>query len=338
MLFFSPIAGYISDNFGYKNTIVFATITGALLLFSFTLVKNYMELLIVRIVQALFGVLLGASFLHLASAYAKRNGIYIGYLRIAQAFGMAAGPLLVFIISTFSHKEFMLLSAFLCLAPFSALLLEEPKTNKTNIDGMRVIKYIIRRELIPLYLCTISEVLSVSVLFSYIVVGSIKKFNISQRMYAFILFVTISTFGIASVLASKLSDRYPHQSAIFGSLMMAIFTYLIFISNDIFLFVTFFIAFEAISAFAFNPLYVVASKIISDEMKGMGINLVDAIVNTTFITLPFLEILAENYGLYFTLVPTIFISLLSSIYALINLVLLKRSCTDNVNPNGFSYL
>lgn len=160
--------------------------------------------------------------------------------------------------------------------------------------------------------------------FSYIVVGAIEKFNIPQRTYAFILFIAISMFGIASVPASKLSDRYPYQSAVFGSLLIALFTYMIFISNNIALFVLFFVAFEAISAFALNPLYVVASKIIPDEMRGTGINLVDAIVNTTFFILPFLEILAENYGIYFMLVPAIIISLFSSMYALINLILLKK--------------
>ena len=290
----------------------------------YVLVSNYQELLFIRILQALFGVLLSASFLHLASTYAKQTGTYIGYLRVAQALGMAAGPLLVFIISTFSHKEFILLSSFLCLAPLSALLLEEPRVQRDNVKVTHVIRYITRKELVPLYLCAISEVFSVSIFFSYIVVGAIEKFNIPQRTYAFILFIAISVFGIASVPASKLSDRYPYQSAVFGSLLIALFTYMIFISNNIVLFVLFFVAFEAISAFALNPLYVVASKIIPDEMRGTGINLVDAIVNTTFFILPFLEILAENYGIYFTLVPAIIISLFSSMYALINLILLKK--------------
>jgi len=163
--FFSPVAGRISDYFGYKKTIVIAAIIEALLLSMYVLVSNYMELLIIRMLQALFEVLLSASFLHLASTYAKRTGIYIGYLRIAQALGMATGPLLVFVISTFSHKEFILLSSFLCLAPLSTLLLEEPETNRDGKDGMHIIKYVTRRELVPLYLCAISEVFSVSVLF-----------------------------------------------------------------------------------------------------------------------------------------------------------------------------
>jgi len=264
-------------------------------------------------------VILSASFLHLASKYAERTGVYIGILRAAQVFGMALGPLLVFVLPTCTLGEFLEIAALLCLAPLSVILLEEPKTLRQEYGNikLKVIKFVMRKELIPLYLCTISEIFAASIVFSYIVVNAIELFNLSQRAYGFILFVVLSTFGISNIFASKIADSHPIESAIIGVYMIAVSTYLITISKTLETFLISIIIFEITSALAYNPLYVQASKILPDEIKGIGINSVDAIINLTFVTLPILEIVAKNYGLNATLIPATLLSLLAGTYVTI---------------------
>ena len=308
----SPVAGYISDRIGYRRTIVVAAISESLLIYFYVLVRSYTELLVVS-------VILSASFLHLASKYAERTGVYIGILRAAQVFGMALGPLLVFVLPTCTLGEFLEIAALLCLAPLSVILLEEPKTLRQEYGNikLKVIKFVMRKELIPLYLCTISEIFAASIVFSYIVVNAIELFNLSQRAYGFILFVVLSTFGISNIFASKIADSHPIESAIIGVYMIAVSTYLITISKTLETFLISIIIFEITSALAYNPLYVQASKILPDEIKGIGINSVDAIINLTFVTLPILEIVAKNYGLNATLIPATLLSLLAGTYVTI---------------------
>lgn len=315
----SPVAGYISDRVGYRRTIVVAAISESLLIYFYVFVRSYAELLVVRVLQAFLGVILSASFLHLASKYAERTGVYIGILRAAQAFGMALGPLLVFVLPTCTLGEFLEIAALLCLAPLSVILLEEPKTLRQEYGNikLKVIKFVMRKELIPLYLCTISEIFAASIVFSYIVVNAIELFNLSQRAYGFILFVVLSTFGISNIFASKIADSHPIESAIIGVYMIAVSTYLITISKTLETFLISIIIFEITSALAYNPLYVQVSKILPDEIKGIGINSVDAIINLTFVTLPILEIVAKNYGLNATLIPATLLSLLAGTYVTI---------------------
>ena len=71
---------------------------------------------------------------------------------------------------------------------------------------------------------------------------------------------------------------------------------LIIASNNILNIVFALVLFEALSAFAYNPLYVVLSKRLLGEIRGTRINVADMLLNISFIVLPILEVVAKRYG------------------------------------------
>jgi len=306
--FFSPIAGYLSDKIGYQKVIASAAICEALLIYLYNIVNDYMQLIILRILQAFFGVLLSASFLHLASTYAKKTGLYIGLLRAAQSLGMALGPLIVLLFAQLSIREFIILASILCLAPISSAFLRTEIVRDKALPISKVSKFILRKSFLPFYLCTLAEVMSVSIIFSYIVVDIIERYNLTPNTYAIIIFCAISAFSIASVFVGRISDRYPEYSATFGVFSMSICILIMLMSNTLFSLILAFIMFEIVSAFAYNPLYIVISKELPEEIKGFGINLADWIINLSFLILPFLELLAAKFGLRAVLLPLIILT------------------------------
>jgi len=343
-VFLPPIAGFISDVFGYKRTMVSTAVLESVFMFMYAFVRSYVELFAVRIFQeamiivlliaglsyvelfavrifqALIGAILSASFLHFASTYAKRAGVYIGLLRFSQALGMALGSLVVFLFPVKQVRVFILIASILCLMPVSAAMLNEYSEPRKHINLRNVLQCVISGDLVFYYACALANTLTVSILFSYIVVYMIESFDLDLSIYALIIFMTTMTFGISSVVAGKISDKYPRESGFVGTIGIMISIILIVTSNNIIYIVFGLILFEGLSAFAYNPLYVVLSKRLPDEVRGTGINVADTLLNISFIALPILEIVAKRCGY----VMLLFIPLLVCIFALATISIVEN--------------
>ena len=188
--FLPPVAGFISDVFGYKRTIVSTAVLESVFMFMYAFVRSYVELFAVRIFQALVGVILSASFLHFASTYAKRAGIYIGLLRFSQALGMALGSLVVFLFPVKQVRVFILIASILCLMPVSVVMLGEYCEPRKHVNLRNVLQCVISGDLVFYYASALANTLTDSILFSYIVVYMIESFEIDISTYALIIFMT----------------------------------------------------------------------------------------------------------------------------------------------------
>jgi len=208
-IFVPPIAGYLSDVMGYRKTIAVATIAESALILAYNLATNYSELLIIRVLQAFFGTVLSASFLHVSSIYARKTGVYIGYLRFAQAMGMALGSLIVALFPGFTEETLIIIATILCLAPLLSILLGEIEESEVKVRRSYVFRYVLRRDLLYYYLCALANIVSISIMFSYVVSYMIEQYRLTRQIYATILFLATTIFGMSSIVASKLCDRAP---------------------------------------------------------------------------------------------------------------------------------
>ena len=312
----TPIAGYITNSLGYRRTIIIASIVESLCILLFIWARSYHSLFTVRFIQAFFGVLLSASFLHLASYYAKRSGAYIGFLRGAQALGMAFGSLVVIVLCGVPFNYLIMLASIFCLTPISAILIkDEPPKESFNVRKVR--SSILRRDLLPYYIFALTEILSVAILFSFFNVFLIEEFALELRTYAIIMLTAVSLFAISSVIAGRLVDRHPMTCGVFGACGIAISLSLILILNGLIELIFAFLLFEVVSAFAYNPLYIVVSKRVSEDVRGFAINFADFLVNLSFLTLPLIEILAKNVNLKFPVVIGLVLAILSILISVI---------------------
>lgn len=307
-----PLAGFISDRLGYRRVALVATVLHAGLLISYSVVSTYDMLVAVRIAQAVAGIFLSATFLHIASDLARRSGVYIGILNAARTLGYASGPLVVLLLPL-PVRELIVLAGLVALAPLAVVLLSEPPRRRLGAlrHVSRAFSAILKREFIPFYLCTFAEILAFGVVSSYIVAELVDVYNLTVREFALVTFVLTSLFGVFSVPASNLADRRPTLSASLGALMIAVSLGLAVFACDLLSLLACLALFEIFSAFAFNPMYVVVSKRLPDSVRGLGINLADVLVNTGFLALPAMEVIACAYGLRLTLVPAVAVNIIA---------------------------
>jgi len=195
--------------------------------------------------------------------------------------------------------------------PLSSITLSEKSERSTKVKYSRVLKYVLRRDLVFYYLCALANMLSVAIIFSYVAVYMIEEFGLYRSTYAIIVFLLTTTFGVSSVFAGKFCDKSAMLSGLVGTVGILISAILMIISGALVHLVLALILFEILSAFAYNPLYVVLSKRLPENVKGSGINLADTMLNISFLVLPALEFIVESYGAKSALLLPVIISILA---------------------------
>jgi len=311
LAFISPIAGWLCDVYGSWRVLLISVIPIALIIPVYLYVDNVISLLVVIFIHALLGSSALAAALSIASWVTSRGGVGVGFLRFSQGLGIALGPIVASLLASVSYPPAFMLASILALTPLTALSIKHIGRSGV-LSPLTSLKYSIKllrlRGVRVLLSLAIAEALSFATLITYYTSYLVIHLKFNEVDYGLFLFLEAIAFSIGSYASERLYKAYSTMVAMIGCFALLIsYTCLHFVYEKL----PIFLLSSAIglsSSLTFNPVYIEVSKVLSDEFRGLGINILDMIIDITLALIILLEPIVILIGFNnVTLIPVVIV-------------------------------
>ncbi len=322
LAFMSPIAGWLCDVFGAWRVLVISSIIIASIIPLYLYVTDVNNILLIRFIHSLLGSLALAAALTIASWITSRGGVGIGFLRLSQGMGISLGPMVAGFLASIGYFAAFITASILTLTTLTALLIRCKEERRNIPPPWTSIRYVAKllklRAVVTLLPLAIAEAFSFTILITYYTPYLTLHLKFSEQEYALFLFLEAMVFGIGSYISEPMYRRYGKLLTYTMSLGMLISYILLCIVKEKLMIIAVSPIIGLFSSFTLNPVYIEASKRLTDEIRGLGINLIDLVVNISLAFVAPLEILVLIIGFgKVMLIPVIIItsSIMISIFA-----------------------
>jgi len=300
LAFISPIAGWLCDILGSRKILLTTSTIIALLIPAYLYIHSIVGLLAIRLTHALLGSFALAASLTIASWITSRGGIGIGFLRLSQGMGIALGPMLAGLLSLVSCDLAFVIASILALTPLTALIVKELDVKKNTPPPWTSIKYageLIKAGKVKILLpLAIAEALSFAILLSYYTPFLVINLKFTESEYGLFLFLEAMAFSLGSYISEKIYRSWSEKAPILCCALLLLSYLSLHVIRDKVLVLTAGTAIGLFSSLILNPVYIEVSNIVRDEIRGVGINLIDMFVNISFSLIAPLEIIVAYIG------------------------------------------
>ncbi|HDI02190.1 MAG TPA: MFS transporter, partial [Ignisphaera sp.] len=297
LAFVSPIAGLICDIYGTRRIMTLSSIAIALLIPLYLHLRDPNTVIILRFVHAIFGTFALAAGLTIASEVTSEGGLGIGFLRFSQGLGIALGPIIASILFSINKYIPFYIASLLSLSMLSVLMLPKRNYSLYKYNYRRrlseILRYVIsvirHRVILALIPIAYAEILCFSILVSYYTPYLVLELNFSEFEYGLFIFLESIAFSIGGYISEIVYRRYRFRSSILASILLLISYASLYLqtSHTMILAIVAIIGF--VSAFIINPVYIEFSNIVKEDVRGFSINMLDSLINTSFILLLVLD-------------------------------------------------
>lgn len=316
----SPFSGWLCDRFGSWRILFLSAAMASILTLSYLLVHDIIQLTIIRVVHALVGSFVTASSLAIASWVTSHGGVGMGFLRLVQGLGIALGPIVAGLLSAYGYGYTFAIASLLAATPILAIKLGRTAARRGILPPWTAFRkassIIWCRHIVALLPPAIGEVLIFAIILTYYTSYLVIYMGYTEIEYGLFLTLEAASFGIGSYISEYIYRSIGYLTAALGCLGLILGSLMLW--NPLLKLAVFAaaIVIGLSSSLSLNPVYIEVSHRVSDDIRGIGINVLDMIINLWFLAIAPMEIFINIVGVNNIPLIMVLIILISSVMML----------------------